>query len=719
MKSLLKHRGLLIILGLALIVRVIYLLLYSQLPDWTILTVDNYYHHNLATVIANGNFWGDTTYFRAPFYIYMLALIYKLFGVSLWAGRIFGFLIGLGTIITTYKMADLIFNRRVALFAALLTAFYPALLYFEGELLLDSFFTLLLELSILFFISYYKKNKIKTLIISAVFLGLAAITRPTGLVVLPAFILILFFQPDQLTLKFKRALLYLIPLVLIIAPLTIRNIIIADDPVLIASQGGINFYIGNNDSADGISAVLPEPMGFNWRISQITYLAESALQKKLKPGEVSSYWYDRGVDWIIKNPGKFISLYLKKVYLNFSDREISNNRNLDTFYMKIPLLRYNPLSFGILFLFSCFGLVFFFADKRETRILAAIILIYILISSLFFYNSRFRLPLLPLYITITAGTVVMMVENYKNLKKRLALVVPLLLLIGLFSFYPLVNFRQGQPVLEYTTAGNFYFAQKDYPVAGQFYKIAAEKGATYSEVNLNLGNYYMMTGVEDSARYYFNRELDLFPRHYKALTNLASLAFLNNDYGLSGKYIDRALQIAPYDLTANLLNYRLVFAESGISADKRLRIINDGLEACDYNRELLIEAALLFGEKHEFKYVDIILDKLDQNPPPPVETDDELFSNIFISKYFNRSRQLGRMYYQLGFIEGTNGKIDRSINHNQLAIGYDSSLVEAYINLVNGYLAQQSYGPANEIYQIASRRFPNHPYLEKIKPLLK
>ena len=90
---------------IALIIRVIYLYLYSALPDWNILTVDNYYHHNWAVNVASGNIFGDTTYFRAPFYIFCLALFYKIFGITLWTARIMGLLIGLASISFTYLLA--------------------------------------------------------------------------------------------------------------------------------------------------------------------------------------------------------------------------------------------------------------------------------------------------------------------------------------------------------------------------------------------------------------------------------------------------------------------------------------------------------------------------------------------------------------------------------------------------------------------------------------
>ena len=81
--------------------------------------------------------------------------------------------------------------------------------------------------------------------------------------------------------------------------------------LLMASQGGINFYLGNTDEADGLSAIMPEPLGHNWRIEDITYLAEVDCGRELKPGEVSTYWTGRALKWIQAHPGRFHLLHLK------------------------------------------------------------------------------------------------------------------------------------------------------------------------------------------------------------------------------------------------------------------------------------------------------------------------------------------------------------------------------------------------------------------------
>ena len=107
-----KHKGILLVVLLAMIIRGVYLFAYQGLPAWDQLTVDNYYHHNWAQSIANGNIIGDTTYFRAPLYVFCLGLLYSLFGASLWVARIFGVVVGVFSVVMTYRIGTKVFHHK-------------------------------------------------------------------------------------------------------------------------------------------------------------------------------------------------------------------------------------------------------------------------------------------------------------------------------------------------------------------------------------------------------------------------------------------------------------------------------------------------------------------------------------------------------------------------------------------------------------------------------
>jgi len=317
---------------------------YHGSPVWEQMTVDNWYHHHWAQSIADGNVLGDTTYFRAPLYVYCLGALYFLFGSSFWVGRLFGLTIGLASIGMTYVLGRRALGRWEALVAAALHALLPIVIYFEAELLLDPLFTLLLQVAVWRFLVWMESEQRVDLFWAGLAFGLASICRPTALIVAAlALFWIVLKRPSErrhrgFAFTLGRAALFAVGLVLCVGPILVRNLAVAGDPVLIASQGGINFYIGNNPTSDGLSATLPEPMGYNWRIKQITHLAEVAEKRVLKPGEVSSYWQKQAIDWIRSHPGDFAALTLRKMIFLMGNQEVPNERSIETHYAAFPIL---------------------------------------------------------------------------------------------------------------------------------------------------------------------------------------------------------------------------------------------------------------------------------------------------------------------------------------------------------------------------------------------
>ena len=713
-----KNYGVLIVLVIALAVRIIYLRLYHNLPDWNQLTVDNYYHHNWAISIVNGNIFGDTTYFRAPFYIYCLAIFYKLLGISLWTGRIFGLIVGLLSILFTYKIGKKVFNKRVGLISALIQSFYPICIYFESELLLDPLFTLLLQISLYYFLKWWEDRTFKNIFFCGIFLGFAAITRPTVFIIIPVIIVFIFLLLKAFKIAYRHSIILLLGTFLIILPIFLRNIIVAHDPVLIASQGGINFYIGNNDAADGVSAILPEPLGFNWRIQQITHIAEVSEHRSLKPGEVSSFWLHKTLRWITKHPYRFFQLYLQKLYHNFSNREISNNRDLKYFFKKIPLLKDNPLSFGIIFAFAVVGFIYQSHRNKKAVFLTVIILSYVIVSSIFFFSSRFRLPLIPFYIILASFMVYQIPSLLKKKWPTLLLLLLFLYVTAFFSFYPLVKLPRGNPSQHLLSQGLYYSSCNNYKKALELFKKANRIDPLFPETDLDIGVAYLKLGQTDSAQYYFRQETKKHPLRTKAYTNLASLYFINNHINKALQKIKYPLKAKPYDVVSNMVYLRALFYDSLIDKQTFKDTLFQVIARVDNNIYLLNDITGLLLEQNNKELSEQLLLKAIKSSPPPIETDDEAFERNFKNSLFNWTHQKAYSYYQLGYLNGLKGLYDKSITYSKKAIALDSNLVEAYINLISGYNSSGQKEKAKIIFNTAIKKFPTNPLIGRMKNIL-
>ncbi len=706
------------VLALAILVRILYFGYYYGMPDWDQLTVDNYYHHHWAQSIAAGNIFGDTTYFRAPFYVYCLALLYTLFGTSLWVSRVFGALVGLGSVAVTYLIGKRIFSAKIGLVAALLQSLHPVMIYFEGELLLDPLFTLLLQLAVYGLLVWFEKKAAGQALVTGLLLGLALITRPTALVFIPLIVLAMAASLRNAAVWAKHSVIFVLAVLVVIAPIFVRNLVVAGDWVPVASQGGINFYIGNNSNADGVSAVLSEPLGHNWRLREITYLAEQEVGKRLKPGQVSSFWANKAFHWMSSNPKEFIRLYLKKLYRNFSDREISNNRDLDSFFNEVPILKYNPLSFGWLFTLTIAAIMAGSQHRPRVLMLLLFVLVYVLAASLFFFNSRFRLPLLPYYFVLAVLGLFNLIDRLRSSRRSR---VPLLFGVGcaaLFSFYPLVPLPRGSSPIQLTSKGLHYYAKEDFRQAMHYHRLALTVDSTFPETNLNLGACYFKLGLADSAQYYFEREKRFNPDRVKAFTNIASLHLVNGRYGEALVEVKQALSRKPYDVLANMVLMRAAAASREIDGDSLVHLAFQAGENTGNDIYVLNEAAGLLAGRGDLSAAESLLLRALNSRPPPIETDDEAFTQTFRNSLPKWEKERAKANYQLGYVYGLQGRYREATLHSSLAIERDSSLIEAYVNLVSGLVSLGQRQEADSILAVAIGKFPASHHLRQLRDFL-
>jgi tetratricopeptide (TPR) repeat protein len=503
--------------------------------------------------------------------------------------------------------------------------------------------------------------------------------------------------------------LMLVGTIIIIAPVTIRNFAVGGEPVLIASSGGINFYIGNNPDADGLSATLPAPLGANWQIRDIRYLAEKEIGRGLSDAELSDFWLKKGWNWIKDNPSDFFKLYMKKLYFCFNNYEISNNRNLPLFFAANPVTKYIPLNFAIIL---AFALIFILASflrrdlNNENKFLLIFIIVYFLLISLFFINARFRWPVVPIFIIWAAGGIIALIGIlYRKKQYWQGIGFSLFgVIIFLLSFSNLYKIRRNDLESGYFNQANFYLYRNDYTKARDLYHQLLETYSDYPEANLNLGVAFLKEGNIDSAQYYFDRELKLNPLESKALINLASVEYLKGSYDSALALADRAIEIKPYSPDAYLMAIRSRY-QLGDSVGVKAKMAEAELnQAADLR--LYLEAGLIYSQWNDPSRAEYFLNKVTNSGPSAIETDDNAFG--YSTSYGADTGIKSRAAYQLGYLYGRQGKLEQSIEMSQKAIALDSNLAEAYINLINGLWLQNKKAEANPIVIEAYRRFPQN-----------
>ncbi len=702
------------ILGLALVIRLVYLWQYASLPDWEFLTVDNWYHHNWARTIADGNVAGDTTYFRAPFYVWCLGLLYAVFSESLWTGRLFGLVIGLVSVGLTCRLGSKLFDRRIGLVAALLHAVYPMAVYLESELLLDPLFTLFMQLVLIKTVSWYERPDLRNTFLLGVLIGLAAITRPTVLVFVPVLLAVILWQNKRVVRPLLKIFGLVVGIALLILPITVRNLLVADDPVLIASQGGINLYIGNHLEADGLSAAMPDPLGHNWQISDITFLAEQDRNEQLSPGEVSSYWTDQTLTVWVEHRLHSLELFGRKLLYNFTGERVSNNRALDVHFHLVPLLHYHPFNFTVLFALVGLGVVGA-ARLPSGRLLLLLAVVYLAATALFFFAERFRMPLLPPYFVIAAAAPFDLWRRARSLPVSLVYPVIGVVVALLLSLLPVPKSPGASLAAALNSEGLHHYYDGRFEAARQSYQQAMRVDSALVDLNLNLGATFLRLGQIDSAVYYFEREIGLHPGRPEAHANLASVALLQDQPEHAVELTDRALPLQPYHSLTNRVRLRAVFAVDTLSRERLLEEVSQARSRTDDAPRLLLDAGLLLSERGMFDAAERVLLDLVARPVPPIETDDNAFTQDFVNDEASQQERVARALYQLGFISGLTQRFYDAVNYSRRAIETDSSLVEAWVNLAAAYRSTGDFAAADSVYREAVRRFESHPAIEHLR----
>ena len=408
----------LVIFGLAASLRVAHVLAMRSSPAFAHPSMDALYHLEWARAFSLGEDFQPGPFFRAPLYVWFLGLTQKVFGPSLLIPRLIQSLFGASAAVLSYRLARRAFGEFAAVLAGLMVATYWVLIYFDGELLIPTLIVPLDLAALLASLRLARDSGLKSVRSGALgaglLWGLSAIARPNVLLLQPVMALWLMAErgfrgsPEK---RFGRWLapwmLYTLGVLLPIAPITLYNLSHGDQ-VLISSQAGVNFWIGNNPASDGSTAIVPGTRGGWWEgyydaIAQ----AEQAVGRELPPSGVSAYYAGLAWDWIRDHPGAALRLSLWKLRLFWTDWELGNNQAIRFFAWRFsPVARFSPLGFPALVGLAAAGLYFLLSDAQRRRRLFPLwsfLLLYTLSVVAFFVCSRYRVPVLPILAILAGG----------------------------------------------------------------------------------------------------------------------------------------------------------------------------------------------------------------------------------------------------------------------------------------------------------------------------
>jgi len=176
--------------------------------------------------------------FRTPGYPAFLAIFHGLLKIPLNGIILIQIAMTLLAAFITYKTA-LMIEPKIAFLSAAIIFFDPPITIFSLTILTESLFLLLISLFMLFFALYLKGKRTGHLVLSALFLALAAYVRPVAYYmgfVLPSFILYA-DKREKLWKSLKHAFIFIVVVYSIIGLWQVRNYIRRHDIAFCASDG--------------------------------------------------------------------------------------------------------------------------------------------------------------------------------------------------------------------------------------------------------------------------------------------------------------------------------------------------------------------------------------------------------------------------------------------------------------------------------------------------
>jgi tetratricopeptide (TPR) repeat protein len=553
---------------LAFLVRFIYLVqIKSSLPFFYAPVMDELYHDGWAQQIASGDWVGGEPFFRAPLYIYLLALTYKIFGHSFFLPRLFQIVLGSLSCVLIFLIAKKLFNRTVGVISGVIASFYAMLIYYDAQLLLDSL-TVFLDLMLIHLLfRSSEKPKLLNWFFCGIVLGLSAIARPNILVFVPFILIWMFFSYQAQLGQFKNKLLPKVILfrwiilcagvLLLIAPVTIRNYWVGKDFVLIAWQGGYNFYLGNNPDATGWSATAPQIDKTWWGgYKEAIRLAEEETGQKLKPSQISDFWFRKGLNFIFSQPLSWLKLMARKTIYFWKGYEISNNQNIYVYkdfsslfnILLGKLIIYLPL--GLIGPLSVAGLLIGLKDLRKYLLIYLFILSYSASVIIFFVCSRYRMPVIPFLIIFASFFVCWLFERAKD-KRLFPVVITLVVVIILLITFNtrLEDLVPNKPYEDHHLLGLSYQKLGKLDRAVEEYKTSLEYLPNFALSHNNLGLVYAQMGRTDLAIEEYKTAILSDPSYEKPYYNLANLYQEMGDLDSAIDYYLKSIKANPrYEL---------------------------------------------------------------------------------------------------------------------------------------------------------------------------
>ncbi len=392
-------------------------------PTWTTPVADCAYYDEWALRAAHGESYGAAPFYEPPLYPHFLAGLYWIvdrFGAIERRYDVAGIVqlaLGLASLVLLFRIARKVFGEHgdwVGVVAALLLTLYPSQVYFESKLLANVLETFLLLLA--FDLLLDANGRRGRLAIGGLVIGLLCTARADKLLLLVLATAWVAWAAGRGRGRLVAAAAFALPAVICVGAVTARNAIVAGDPVLVAANGGVNFWFGNQDRATGVNS--PPGQEFGALATQREAARKIARTETKNPSirdsEVSSFFFAKGVDYIRERFSAWRRLFVKKLLLFASNWEFDVGWLAIAEQRETRVLAYLPVEFAPIFGLGIAGMILALRRSPRPWLLLGPLACSTVVLLAFFVSTRFRLASVPMLALFAGAAVVFVLTRIRR-----------------------------------------------------------------------------------------------------------------------------------------------------------------------------------------------------------------------------------------------------------------------------------------------------------------
>jgi len=510
-------------------------------------------------------------FYQDPLYPYFLALIYSVFGHSYWAVYVVQLALAMAFLLLVYDTTRRLFDRRAGIAAAAMAALYKPFIFYESQIEKTALAVFLTALFLWLFVRSLAPRKhppaprpsplvpVLLPLATGAALGLAALTRANMLLFAPLLPLALALKPQAASRKLRigAAAVSLLGVLLVIAPVSIRNSVLAREFTLTTAQAGQNLYIGNspyNTTGQYQAPPWVRPNPDHERPDFAEY-ANKTAGKTLSYSGVSRFYTRAALSWATSHGRDFAKLLWRKTVLYFNNFEVPDNQDLYFFSRYSWVLRLPLLSFGIVF---GLGLAAMILAARGLGRLSMVLFFFGYAASViaFFVFSRYRIPALPALLPFAGAMLPWLADSARTYPSprarrpvfpaRLVGGLALILAASALTLYP-VHHGAGKTEAAQSLANlaSVYYHEGDTARAVATYEEALRTRPGHAEASRNLGIIMLDRGNIDRAFQLLSDATRADPSNPSTHVHLGRIYERQGQLGTAHLEFSKAVALAP------------------------------------------------------------------------------------------------------------------------------------------------------------------------------